>query len=71
MSYCITDDLESCNNNVLGSKLVYLCVYNVPLILNVFINIHVYSNYIHLICICNHLMKGLCVSFSLVPKSEV
>ena len=71
MSYCITDDLESCNNNVLGPKLVYLCVYNVPLILNAFINIHVYSNYIHLICICNHLMKGLCVSFSLVPKSEV
>ena len=71
MSYCITGDLESCNNNVLGPKSVYLFVYDVPLILNVFINIHVYANYIHIICICNLLIKGLCVSFSLVPKSEV
>ena len=71
MSNCITDDLESCNNNVLEPKSVYLFVYNFPLILNVFIYIHVYANYIHVICIFNHLMKGLCVSFSLVPKSEV
>ena len=71
MSNCITDNLESCNNNVLGPKSVYLFVYNFPLILNVFINIHVYANYIHVICICNHLMKYLCVSFSLVQKSEV
>ena len=41
MSNCINDDLESCNNNVLGPKSVYLFVYNFPLILNVFINIHV------------------------------
>ena len=71
MSNCITDDLESCNNNVLGPKSDHLFVYNFPLILHVFINIHVYANYIHVICICNHFMKGLCVSFSLVPKSEV
>ena len=71
MSYCITDDLESCNNNALEPKSVYLFVYNVPIILNIFITIHVYANYIHVICICNHLMKGLCVSFSLVPKSKV
>ena len=71
MSHCITDNLEPCSNNVLGPKSVYLCVYNFPLILNVFINIHVYANHIHVICICNHLMKGFCVSFSLVPQSEV
>ena len=72
MSNCFNDDLESYNNNVLGPKLVYLIVYNPPpLILNVFINIHVYANYIHAICIFNILMKGLCVNFSLVPKSEV
>ena len=71
MSNCITDDLESCNNNMLGQNSVYLFVYNFPLILNVFINIHVYANHIHVICICNHLMKCLCVSYSLVPKSEV
>ena len=71
MSNFITDDLESCNNNVLGSKSVYLFVYNFPLISKVFINIHVYANHIHVTSICNHLMKGLCVSFSLVPKSEV
>ena len=71
MSNCITDDLESCNNNVLGLKSVYLFVYNFLLILNVFINIHVYANHIQVICICNHLMKGLYVSFSLRSKSEV
>ena len=51
MSNCITDYLESCNNNVLGPKSVYLFVYNFPLIINVFINIHVYANHIHVICI--------------------
>ena len=71
MSNCITDDLESCNNYVLGQNSVYLFVYNFPFILDVFINIHVYANHIHVICICNHLMKCLCVSYSLVPKLEV
>ena len=47
MSNCITDDLESCNNNVLGPISVYLFVYDFPLILNVFIYIHVYANHIH------------------------
>ena len=69
MSNCITDDLETCSNNGLGPKSVYLFVYNFPLIFDVCINIHEYANYI--ICICNHLMKGLCLSFSLVSKSEV
>ena len=71
MSNCITGDLESCNNVVLGPKSVFLFVYNFPLILNVFININVYANYIHVICICNHLMKDLCVSFSLVPNIKI
>ena len=69
MSNCITDDLETCNNNGLGPKSVYLFVYNFPLISNVFINVHEYANYI--ICICNHSIKGLCLRLSLVPKSEV
>ena len=69
MSNCITDDFETCNNNGLGSKSVYLFVYNFPLFFIVFINIDEYANY--LICICNHLMKGFCLNFSLVPKSEV
>ena len=66
MSNCITDDIKTCSNNGLGPKLVYLFVYNFPLILNVFINIHGYANYI--ICICNYLMKGLSLSLSFVTK---
>ena len=30
ISNCISDDLESCNNNVLGPNAVYLFVYSFP-----------------------------------------
>ena len=50
MSNCMNDDLKSCNNNVLGPKSIYLFIcYNFPLILNVFLNIHIYMQTIYIL----------------------
>ena len=66
MSNCNANDLKTCNNNGLRLKSVYLFVYDFLLFsmfslifMNMQIrlyNLHMYSS-----------MKGLCLSFNLVP----
>ena len=40
-----------------------------PLILKVFMNIHEYANLV--ICISGHGIKGICLTFNLVPRLVV
>ena len=54
----------------LGLKSVnYGVLYDFPLILKVFINIHEYANKV--ICISGHWIKGICLTFDLVPRLVV
>ena len=54
----------------LGLKSVIYCVfYDFPLIFKVFINIHEYANWV--ICISGHGIKGICLTFNLVPRLVV
>ena len=56
--------------DVLGLKSVYLlCCFMISLIFMVFININEYENKI--ICISGHGMKGICLTFNLVPSLVV
>ena len=50
----------------LGLKSVYYRVLWFSLILTVFINIHEHANQI--ICISDHGMKSICLTFNLVPS---
>ena len=50
-------------------KSVIYVFYDLPLIFKVFINIHEYSN--EVICISGHGMKGICLTFYLVPRLVV
>ena len=70
LSNCITDDIKTCNNDIMGMKSAYLCFFNVfPLFVNVFINIHEYANYANtIICILDHEMKALCLSFNMISN---
>ena len=43
--------------------------YDFPFIFKVFINIHDYANKV--ICISGHRMKGICITFYLVPRLVV
>ena len=48
-------------------KSAYLYLYDFPLFFSVFINIHEYANYTNMVlCIFDHGIKGLCLSFILV-----
>ena len=54
----------------LGLKLViYVFFYDFPFIFKVFINIHDNANKV--ICISGHRMKGICITFYLVPRLVV
>ena len=50
----------------LGLKSVIYGVYDFPLFLTVLININEYANLV--ICISGHGMKGICLTFNLVPR---
>ena len=72
VSHCITDDIKTCNktcnNAIIGMKSAYLCFNDFPLFSNVFIYIHEYANYANtIICIFDHGMKALRLTFNMVP----
>ena len=63
-----TDYIKTSNIDNMGMKSVYLCFNGFPLFFNVCINRHRYTNYANkIICIFDHEMKALWISFKLVP----
>ena len=57
-------------DDVLGLKSVcLLCCFMMFTYFNVLINIHEYAN--EIICISGHGMKGICLTFNLIPSLVV
>ena len=71
MSNCITDDIKHAAVVVWDwNQLFMVCFfYDFRLIFKVFIYIHEYAN--EVICISGHRMKGICLTFYLVPRLVV
>ena len=69
----ITDDINMQQwwfDDGLGLKsVIYGLFYDFPLIFKVFMNIHEYAK--QAICISGHGMKGICLTFNMVPRLVV
>ena len=64
---CTIDYIKTCNNGNIGMKQPIYTFNDFPLFFSVFNNFHEYANYANMIiCIYDHRMKDLCLSFHLV-----